>query len=234
MVSKAKEDLPEPLKPVMTTNLSRGMERLRFLRLCWRAPPILMNSLAMSLDSAIRASGPAYCKSRGKKRGPFLRRGLFPIQDEQRDTLSGEIKFDGGGAVFDLDGFRRGEQLELSCVLQLGVLFGGQRERRTHSSPRCVGIAVAGVDAVVGQCCRPVAGGNSVPAQVHRSVRSGEVVIVVMPDEGGDLILGATGQGRNVGLTAHADVANGFGVQTRAAGEGELLAAHFAEHAKDI
>src|SRR5208282_3546899 len=56
MVSKASDDLPEPLSPVMTTNLSRGMERLRFFRLCWRAPPILMNSLAMTLNFAIRAS----------------------------------------------------------------------------------------------------------------------------------------------------------------------------------
>ena len=45
MVSKASEDLPEPLNPVMTTSLSRGMLNVRFLRLCSRAPPILMNSL---------------------------------------------------------------------------------------------------------------------------------------------------------------------------------------------
>src|SRR5881396_7801 len=49
MVSNASEDLPEPLKPVMTTSLSRGMESVRFLRLCSRAPPILMNSLAIKL-----------------------------------------------------------------------------------------------------------------------------------------------------------------------------------------
>src|SRR5215831_6829858 len=45
MVSKASEDLPEPLKPVITTSLSRGIFSVRFLRLCSRAPPILMNSL---------------------------------------------------------------------------------------------------------------------------------------------------------------------------------------------
>jgi hypothetical protein len=33
MVSKARDDLPEPLNPVMTTNLSRGMERLRFFQI---------------------------------------------------------------------------------------------------------------------------------------------------------------------------------------------------------
>ena len=45
MVSKASDDLPEPLNPVITTSLSRGMFSVRFLRLCSRAPPILMNSL---------------------------------------------------------------------------------------------------------------------------------------------------------------------------------------------
>src|ERR1051325_3665140 len=47
MVSKAGDDLPEPLRPVMTTSLSRGMESVRFLRLCSRAPPMLMNSFAI-------------------------------------------------------------------------------------------------------------------------------------------------------------------------------------------
>src|SRR5579864_3179498 len=48
MVSNASDDLPEPLKPVMTTNLPRGIVSDKFLRLCWRAPPILMNSIAMA------------------------------------------------------------------------------------------------------------------------------------------------------------------------------------------
>src|SRR5438034_1100552 len=52
MVSKARDDLPEPLKPVTTTSLSRGMLSDRFLRLCCRAPPILMNSLPMLANRA--------------------------------------------------------------------------------------------------------------------------------------------------------------------------------------
>src|ERR1039457_1312817 len=47
MVSKASDDLPLPLRPVTTTSLSRGICSVRFLRLCSRAPPILMNSLLM-------------------------------------------------------------------------------------------------------------------------------------------------------------------------------------------
>ena len=34
------DDLPDPLKPVMTTNLWRGIERSMFFRLCTRAPRI--------------------------------------------------------------------------------------------------------------------------------------------------------------------------------------------------
>src|SRR6476661_7785072 len=40
MVSKASEDLPEPDRPVNTTNWSRGMATSIFLRLCSRAPRI--------------------------------------------------------------------------------------------------------------------------------------------------------------------------------------------------
>ena len=42
MTSKASDDFPEPLNPVTTTSFSRGISRCRFLRLCWRAPLILI------------------------------------------------------------------------------------------------------------------------------------------------------------------------------------------------
>ncbi len=38
MVSKASELLPEPLSPVITVKVFRGISTLMFLRLCWRAP----------------------------------------------------------------------------------------------------------------------------------------------------------------------------------------------------
>src|SRR5689334_2456191 len=38
MVSKAREDFPEPERPVITVRLVRGISKLMFLRLCWRAP----------------------------------------------------------------------------------------------------------------------------------------------------------------------------------------------------
>src|SRR5579862_5286035 len=42
MVSKASEDLPEPLNPVMTVNVLRGISTSIFFRLCWRAPWTVM------------------------------------------------------------------------------------------------------------------------------------------------------------------------------------------------
>src|SRR6266481_918856 len=57
MVSKASEDLPEPLRPVMTTSLSRGIFNVRFLRLCSRAPPILMNSLLTDPKTSLQTIG---------------------------------------------------------------------------------------------------------------------------------------------------------------------------------
>src|SRR5436305_3213999 len=47
MVSKASEDLPEPESPVKTISLSRGIERVTFLRLCSRAPRIVIWSVGI-------------------------------------------------------------------------------------------------------------------------------------------------------------------------------------------
>src|SRR5919198_5841741 len=45
MVSKASEDFPDPLRPVKTTRRSRGIESVTFLRLCSRAPRIVIRSV---------------------------------------------------------------------------------------------------------------------------------------------------------------------------------------------
>src|SRR6266496_2246995 len=60
MVSNASDDLPEPLKPVMTTSLSRGISSVRFLRLCSRAPPMRMNSLLMDCEFLDRINRQSY------------------------------------------------------------------------------------------------------------------------------------------------------------------------------
>src|ERR1044071_6067236 len=38
MVSNASEDLPDPLNPVITVRVLRGISTSIFFRLCWRAP----------------------------------------------------------------------------------------------------------------------------------------------------------------------------------------------------
>ena len=51
IVSKASEDLPDPLKPVITVSLLRGISTLIFFKLCSLAPIILINFHSMSLLS---------------------------------------------------------------------------------------------------------------------------------------------------------------------------------------
>src|SRR5438270_13226227 len=68
MVSKANEDLPEPLKPVMTTSLSRGILSVRSLRLCSRAPPILINSLLTTADFGTQPIG-KFNRGGGERKG---------------------------------------------------------------------------------------------------------------------------------------------------------------------
>src|SRR5450755_3338765 len=46
MVSNASDDLPEPDSPVNTTSRSRGISRSTFLRLCSRAPRIVIARMA--------------------------------------------------------------------------------------------------------------------------------------------------------------------------------------------
>src|SRR5689334_709952 len=62
MVSKASEDFPDPDRPVKTTSLSRGIERVTFLRLCSRAPRIVIWSVG------IRTSGYPLFSHHGKRR----------------------------------------------------------------------------------------------------------------------------------------------------------------------
>src|SRR5579875_4198857 len=47
MVSKAREDLPDPERPVTTVSVLRGMWTLMSRRLCWRAPRTEICVIAM-------------------------------------------------------------------------------------------------------------------------------------------------------------------------------------------
>src|SRR5580692_1158026 len=54
MVSNASDDFPDPDSPVITTSLSRGISTSMFLRLCSRAPLILMPWVFFMLPARIR------------------------------------------------------------------------------------------------------------------------------------------------------------------------------------
>src|SRR5438132_11354017 len=54
MVSKASEDLPDPLSPVNTTSRSRGIESVTFFRLCSRAPRMVIRSMGIGRVSPVR------------------------------------------------------------------------------------------------------------------------------------------------------------------------------------
>jgi hypothetical protein len=58
MVSKASDDFPEPLRPVMTVSEFRGIRTLTFLRLCCRAPETVISSsiLVFFKESRFNAS----------------------------------------------------------------------------------------------------------------------------------------------------------------------------------
>src|SRR6266576_1623279 len=58
MVSKAREDLPEPLKPVITVSVLRGISTSMFFRLCWRAPRTVILVMAMRFDRYAQAEVP--------------------------------------------------------------------------------------------------------------------------------------------------------------------------------
>ena len=51
MVSKAREDFPEPERPVSTTSLSRGMVTSMFFKLCSLAPCTTILSKLMAVPS---------------------------------------------------------------------------------------------------------------------------------------------------------------------------------------
>src|SRR5215471_11337994 len=53
MVSKAREDFPDPLRPVMTVRVLRGISTSIFFKLCWRAPRTEILVIAIRTRSCI-------------------------------------------------------------------------------------------------------------------------------------------------------------------------------------
>src|SRR3989337_3400162 len=89
MVSKARDDLPDPDTPVITVMVFRGISRLMFFRLCSRAPRMTMYVLDMAVivDSCSFAlqSAPAATRRWGTP-PPEPAAGLFGLRDEHQPT----------------------------------------------------------------------------------------------------------------------------------------------------
>ena len=68
MVSKANEDLPEPLRPVITVRLLRGICTSMFLRLWTRAPHTYIVLLSICLCYSVERAY-AVASWRAKERG---------------------------------------------------------------------------------------------------------------------------------------------------------------------
>src|SRR6185295_4302091 len=73
----------------------------------------------------------------------------LPGQPDQRDGLSRQGEGHPNAAVGGLDGSRRFQRLQAAGAFELVVLRLRGRLRRAESLPGFVGVAVAGVDAVV-------------------------------------------------------------------------------------
>src|SRR5262249_38369864 len=76
MVSKASEDFPEPLKPVITVKVLRGISTEMFFRLCWRAPLTVILLMAMDLLNLGKRAGTASFR----KPHPTVRAGKVSAQ----------------------------------------------------------------------------------------------------------------------------------------------------------
>src|SRR5438067_2507720 len=70
MVSKASEDLPEPLSPVITVRLLRGISTVMFFRLCWRAPRTVILLMATNDSSRLKVSLIPHKKNRPVRGAP--------------------------------------------------------------------------------------------------------------------------------------------------------------------
>src|SRR5271165_1955934 len=68
MVSKASELFPEPLNPVITVRVLRGISTSMFFRLCCRAPcTVMRSSIGWEQNSSLASRKIARCRSLGQR-----------------------------------------------------------------------------------------------------------------------------------------------------------------------
>src|SRR5215469_3847561 len=83
MVSKASDDFPDPLNPVMTVKVFRGISTSIFFRLCCRAPCTVMRSSKQPFSHSVGAAPHAFMSQDSLERLRISRlrcTGLLPLK----------------------------------------------------------------------------------------------------------------------------------------------------------
>src|SRR5882672_12963312 len=122
MVSKASDDLPEPLTPVTMISFPTGSVRSMFLRLCVRAPRMTRSAASAAGVSTVRFPGESLNHHPSARRHARQPRGLGAGATEFREQRVQLSRFvDGQGAK----------------QFALGLLLDGAAARVRHAT--CVG-----------------------------------------------------------------------------------------------
>src|SRR5438874_7571569 len=106
-VSKARLDFPEPDTPVRITSFFLGISTVTFLRLCWRAPVMMMRS------SSIGPRGPEAPHPRGEPSILLAGRGGFQALD-----ASPSLPAPSGRAIHAETQERRGPHARLAAAIR--------------------------------------------------------------------------------------------------------------------
>src|SRR6185369_3824325 len=86
MVSNASEDFPDPLRPVITVRVLRGISTSIFFKLCWRAPcTVIRSNICVNCEGGLNF----YCDASCNRVQSALKMIQYhaPLQD-----MRGEIK----------------------------------------------------------------------------------------------------------------------------------------------
>ena len=127
-------------------------------------------------------------------------RRALPIQHKQRNPLSRQREFQISGVVVYHHGLGSFELCEISSGFECLMLHRSKVVWRTHLLPKFISVAVARINAVVGECGIAVFYRKMIEGNVYECVRAGEIVIVIVPYEDRQAFLIERGESGDIGL----------------------------------